>query len=124
MRRIITLFVGLTWVGMGPAPATAQDADLAARITALEATIAAQAQQIAALLQNGQIQSALQNGQKFFRVHVFPFHMTEVNLKRHRKSKWIGEWRNLKEGYNWFEKTKRPPNVTVSGKIYTFSAAR
>ena len=50
--------------------------------------------------------------------------MTEANLKRHGKSKWIVEWMNLKTGYVWFEKTKRPPNVTVSGKIYTFSAAR
>jgi murein L,D-transpeptidase YafK len=68
--------------------------------------------------------AALQNGQRFFRVHSFPFRMTEANMKRHRKSKWISEWQNLKIGYDWFEKTKRPPNVTVSGKIYTFSAAR
>ena len=49
MRRIITLFVGLTWVGMGPSPATAQDADLAAlaaQVQAMQATIAAQAQQM------------------------------------------------------------------------------
>jgi len=68
--------------------------------------------------------AALKGGQKFFRVHVFPFRMTEANLKRHGKSKWIVEWKNLKTGYVWFEKTKRPPNVTVSGEIYTFSAAR
>ena len=29
MRRSIALFVGLIWVGMGPSPAAAQDADLA-----------------------------------------------------------------------------------------------
>ena len=68
--------------------------------------------------------AALQNGQRFFRVHSFPFRMTEANMKRHGKSKWISEWKNLKIGYDWFEKTKRAPNVTVSGKIYTFSAAR
>ena len=68
--------------------------------------------------------AALQNGQRFFRVHCFPFRMTEANMKRHEKSKWISEWKNLKIGYDWFEKTKRPPNVTVSGEIYTFSAAR
>ena len=68
--------------------------------------------------------AALQNGQRFFRVHSFPFRMTEANLKRHGKSKWLAEWRNLKTGYDWFEKTKRPPNVTVSSKRYTFSAAR
>ena len=68
--------------------------------------------------------AALMDGQKFFRVHCFPFRMTEANMKRHGKSKWMSEWKNLKTGYDWFEKSKRPPNVTVSGKIYTFSAAR
>ena len=68
--------------------------------------------------------AALKNGQRFFRVHSFPFRMTEAKMKRHGKSKWISEWKNFKIGYDWFEKTKRPPNVTVSGEIYTFSAAR
>jgi len=68
--------------------------------------------------------AALMNGQEFFRVHVFPFRMTEANLKRQGKSKWIVEWKNLKTGYDWFEKSKRPPNVTVNGKQYIFSAAR
>ncbi len=67
--------------------------------------------------------AALQNGQRFFRVHCFPFRMTEVNMKKHRKSKWIKEWQNLKVGYDWFEKTKRPPNVEVRGKRYTFGKA-
>ena len=68
--------------------------------------------------------AALMDGQKFFRVHCFPFRMTEANMKRHGKSKWMSEWKNLKTGYDWFEKSKRAPNVTVSGKKYTFSAAR
>lgn len=68
--------------------------------------------------------AALQNGQQFFRVHCFPFRMTEANMKRHASSKWISDWRNLKIGYDWFEKSKRPPNVTVSGKEYSFSKAR
>jgi murein L,D-transpeptidase YafK len=65
--------------------------------------------------------AALMNGQRFFRVHCFPFRMTEANMKRHAKSKWLAEWKNLKRGYDWFEKTKRPPNVEVKGKRYTFS---
>ena len=67
--------------------------------------------------------AALMNGQRFFRVHCFPFRMTEVNMKRHAKSKWLAEWKNLKRGYDWFEKTKRPPNVEVKGKRYAFSKA-
>ena len=64
--------------------------------------------------------AALQKGQRFFRVHAFPFRMTEANMKRHGVSKWINEWKNLKGGYDWFEKAKHPPNVTVSGEQYLF----
>ena len=64
--------------------------------------------------------AALMNGQRFFRVHAFPFRMTDANMKRHTKSKWLAEWKNLKRGYDWLEKTKRPPNVNVDGKQYLF----
>ena len=64
--------------------------------------------------------AALKGGQRFFRVHIFPFRMTEANMKRHAQSKWIEEWYNLKQGYDWFEKSKRPPNVTVSVRRYLF----
>ena len=64
--------------------------------------------------------AALNGGQRFFRVHSFPFRMTEANMKRHAQSKWIEEWYNLKQGYDWFEKSKRPPNVTVSVRRYLF----
>ncbi len=65
--------------------------------------------------------ASLMNGQRFFRVHAFPFRMTEANMRRHTASKWINEWKNLKRGYDWFEKTKRSPNVTVREKQYLFS---
>ena len=65
--------------------------------------------------------AALMNGQSFFRVHAFSFRMTEANMKRHGVSKWINEWENVKGGYDWFEKVKRPPNVTLNGKQYLFS---
>ncbi len=66
--------------------------------------------------------AALRNGSPFFRVHVFPFRMTSENLKAHRKSKWIEFWRNLKEGYDWFQEYRRPPNVEVAQGRYVFSA--
>lgn len=64
--------------------------------------------------------AALRNGQRFFRVHCFPFRMTKQNMKRHRKSKWFGFWINLKQGYDFFENTKIPPNATVKNKKYVF----
>jgi murein L,D-transpeptidase YafK len=60
-------------------------------------------------------------GQKAFDVHIFPFRMTSTNMKRHRASKWIGFWENLREGYDSFESNKRPPKVRVKGDRYAFS---
>ena len=65
--------------------------------------------------------AALREGQPFFRVHVFPFHLTSKNLADYRESRWLGFWRNLKEGYDWFVETGRPPNVDVEGGRYVFS---
>ncbi len=62
--------------------------------------------------------AALANGQESFAVHIFPFRMTETNMKRHAKSSWQGFWRNLKEGYDLFEKTLTPPLVTVGSYRY------
>lgn len=62
--------------------------------------------------------AALKNGQKFFRVHSFPFRMTEKRMKEARLNQWHRFWINLKEGYDAFEKSKIPPNVTVKDKRY------
>ena len=64
--------------------------------------------------------AALRNGQWYFRVHCFPFRMTDKKMAKHRDSQWYGFWGNLKEGYDWFEKTGRPPNVEVKDKKYVF----
>jgi len=65
--------------------------------------------------------SALNQGQSFFRVHIFPFHMTPKRLAQESGSPNITFWNNLKEGYDAFEKTHTPPNVTVKNKTYQFS---
>lgn len=64
--------------------------------------------------------AALRNGQKFFRVHCFPFRMTGKNMKRHGASEWMSFWKNLQTGYDLFENTKLPPNVLVKNKRYVF----
>jgi len=66
-------------------------------------------------------EAALSKEQKFFRVHIFPFRMTEMNVKSHEDSVWVEFWENLKEGYDTFEKHRVPPNVTVEGGRYVFS---
>lgn len=65
--------------------------------------------------------TAIAAGQDHVPVHVFPFRMTDANIKANAKSPWAGFWSNLKEGYDAFEKTKRPPVVGVCDGRYSFS---
>jgi murein L,D-transpeptidase YafK len=65
--------------------------------------------------------SAFKNGQKYFRIHIFPFRMTSENMTSHHHSKWHEFWKNLKQGYDFFEDNGHmPPNVTVKNKRYVF----
>jgi murein L,D-transpeptidase YafK len=61
------------------------------------------------------------NGQKFFRVHIFPFRMSKERMAKATGSKWEAFWLNLKEGYDLFEKTRIPLDATVGGGRYRFS---
>ena len=63
---------------------------------------------------------ALRSGQPFFRVHCFPFRMTDANMAEHKRSKWHAFWTNVKEGYDFFERTGNPPDVIVRQKRYVF----
>lgn len=67
--------------------------------------------------------AALRNGQRFFRVHCFPFRMSEKNMKNYSNFPWYAFWSNLKEGYDFFEKTGTPPNVVVRDRRYVFEKA-
>ncbi|MBI9075815.1 MAG: murein L,D-transpeptidase [Desulfatibacillum sp.] len=65
--------------------------------------------------------AALRNGQPFFRVHIFPFEMTDKNMKKNKGNEWFSFWQNLKEGYDFFEENRKPPNVEVQNGKYIFS---
>lgn len=66
--------------------------------------------------------AALKSGQPFFRVHSFPFRLEQETLFQYSSNPWYDFWVNLKEGYDYFEKYKRPPNVEVSNGNYVFDA--
>jgi murein L,D-transpeptidase YafK len=68
-------------------------------------------------------EAALRNGQSFFRVHCFPFRMSEANMKKYAQSKWHSFWVNLKEGYDYFESSRLPPDVRVEDGEYLFGKA-
>lgn len=65
-------------------------------------------------------QAAIIKGQQHVPVHVFPFRMTEANLKKHDHADWRGFWQNLKQGYDAFEETRVPPSVRVCDGRYHF----
>ncbi len=66
------------------------------------------------------VESALGGGQASLPVHIFPFRMTDENMKAHEGDEWITFWKNLKEGYDLFETTGEPPKVETVGQSYSF----
>lgn len=67
------------------------------------------------------MEKALANGQDAVDIHIYPFRMTEKNMRRHRNSEHYDFWRQLQPGYNYFEASKIPPMVYISdGKYFVF----
>ena len=63
---------------------------------------------------------SIQAGQAYVPIHVFPFRMTSENFNRYDIPQWRDFWRNLKDGYDLFERTHRPPRVSVCDNSYAF----
>lgn len=68
------------------------------------------------------VQRALQGGQDRFQVQAYPFHMTAKNMAAYKDDPNLPFWRTLKEGYDYFETTKRQPKVSVCGRRYVFNS--
>ena len=69
------------------------------------------------------LQAALGGGQPFVGVHAFPFEMSKDNLDKFKDNPNYEFWQNLKQGWDLFEHTARPPNVEVKDKRYYFEGA-
>jgi murein L,D-transpeptidase YafK len=63
-------------------------------------------------------------GQKSFQFQAYPFHMTAVNLARHRNSPHMAFWKMIKEGNDHFEVTRQEPKVDFCEKKYVFDAVK
>jgi hypothetical protein len=59
-------------------------------------------------------------GQSSFQFEAFPFHMTALNMAKHRNNPNFAFWKMLKEGYDNFEATHQEPKVAVCEKRYVF----
>ena len=60
-------------------------------------------------------------GQKGFQFQAYPFRMTAENLAKFRHDPNMPYWRNLKEGNDAFEVTKRDAKVAVCNGRYAFN---
>ncbi|UQZ91217.1 2-dehydro-3-deoxyphosphooctonate aldolase [Deltaproteobacteria bacterium Smac51] len=65
--------------------------------------------------------AALDNGQPFFRVHIFPFRLTASNLALYKNYPWHDFWTMLEPVYAYFEKHGHPPDVAVEKGLYKIS---
>jgi murein L,D-transpeptidase YafK len=66
---------------------------------------------------------ALNAGQPRVQVQVFPFRMSEANLSRYAADPHIAFWRQLKSGYDAFERDRIPPVVGVCKGRYSILPA-
>ena len=64
--------------------------------------------------------AALDGGQIYFRVHIFPFRMTATRMHDTVGNANEVFWKNLKQGYDLFEKYHIPPQVSVADGCYQF----
>jgi murein L,D-transpeptidase YafK len=62
-----------------------------------------------------------QGGNHSFQLQIFPFRMTPANLARHSTSQHLEFWKDIKEGYDFFEVTKTPPVWDVCENQYIFN---
>lgn len=69
------------------------------------------------------VEKALLNNQPSVPVHIFPFRMTEENLKLHANSPWSNFWKNLAEGDILFQKSGRAPEVYACDGRYFYDEA-
>lgn len=59
-------------------------------------------------------------GNHSFQLQIFPFRMTPANMAKQASSPHMAFWKNIKEGYDRFELTKRPPLWDVCSRKYVF----
>lgn len=65
--------------------------------------------------------AALRNGQNQIDVHVFPFRFDTTKIQW-QSSEWRTFWRDLKVGFDAFNRTAKPPMVSVINRRYRVAA--
>ncbi len=66
------------------------------------------------------VYEAFAGGQQTMHLDIFPFRMDEAHMKKYANSSVISFWRNLKPGYDLFERNHVPADAGISGQEYKF----
>lgn len=69
------------------------------------------------------VTAALDAGQERFQVQAYPFRMTDKNMAWYGHASEAPFWRQLKKGYDLFERDHLPPQVSVCRGRYSFQPA-
>ncbi|MTD40911.1 L,D-transpeptidase family protein [Erwinia sp. CPCC 100877] len=64
------------------------------------------------------VTGALLFGQPRVHISIYPFRMTDANMEHHRHSYYADFWKQLKPGYDYFNKYHIPPVVSVNNGQY------
>ncbi|SLM64266.1 MULTISPECIES: peptidoglycan meso-diaminopimelic acid protein amidase [Dickeya] len=64
------------------------------------------------------VEKALRNGQQKVELAIYPFRMTEQNMKRHSRSTYYKFWSQLQPGYAFFNKNHQAPAISVVNGQY------
>jgi murein L,D-transpeptidase YafK len=62
-------------------------------------------------------------GNDGFQVHAYPFRMTDQNMARFASHEAYPFWKTMKEGYDYFELTRKLPTVAVCNRRYVVNVA-
>lgn len=68
------------------------------------------------------VRNALDAGQQQVSVNIYPFRMTSANMQRHKYSRHMDFWRQLKPAYDYFAANQQPPTVAVRDGRYVVMA--
>jgi len=68
------------------------------------------------------VEAALLAGQKEVPVHIFPFPLTQAKLETHGEHPEQKFWLALKPGYDYFQKHRKIPKVTIRNRRYQIQA--
>ncbi len=67
------------------------------------------------------VEQNFKHGQESIPIHIYPFHMSDINMAMRKSSRWYSFWENLKQGYDHFETYRIPAKASSQNGRYVFN---